>query len=128
MSFLLDTNVLLWVASNPQRIPSKIMAELLDLDTPNYFSVISIWEVAIKSALNKPDFQYDAVQLRLGLLTNRWEELNFTGDHAAAVTTLPMLHRDPFDRALIAQAISEGLTLITSDEKMGAYGAMVRVV
>ena len=85
------------------------------------FSAASIWEVAIKSALGRPDFRADPHLLRRGLLDNGYEELAITSAHAAAVSQLPHLHRDPFDRILVVQATAEGCTLLTADAALAAY-------
>ena len=92
------------------------------------FSVASIWEVAIKSARGRPDFDLDAYVFRSRLLQAGFGELVVTGEHAVAVTHLPYLHRDPFDRILLAQARVEGLTLLTVDQRLSEYGAPVRRV
>lgn len=128
MSYLLDTMVLLWIATSPEIIPDDVRAELSDLQNPHLFSSISIWEVAIKSALKKPGFDVDPELLRAGCQANDWAELDFTGKHAIAVSRLPAIHGDPFDRALVAQATSEGRVLLTSDDRLGEYGDMVRVI
>ncbi|MBL0923166.1 MAG: type II toxin-antitoxin system VapC family toxin [Sphingomonadaceae bacterium] len=128
MSYLLDTMVLLWMASTPEILPDDIRAELSDLNKPHIFSSISIWEIAIKSALKRPDFDVDPVALRTGCIANDWMELDFTGRHAIAVSQLSSVHDDPFDRALIAQAISEDRILLTSDSKLAKYGESVRLI
>lgn len=105
-------------------------AELLLLDPQNkpVFSAASIWEVVIKSDLGRDDFRADAHQLRRGLLDNGYEELPISSAHAAAVSQLPPLHKDPFDRLLIAQATAEGLTLVTSDAIVATYPGPIRKV
>jgi PIN domain nuclease of toxin-antitoxin system len=99
-----------------------------DLDNELLFSVVSLWEVAIKSARGRDDFQVDARLLRRTLLNNGYEELAVTGEHAVAVADLPPVHRDPFDRILVAQSIVEGITLLTSDPRVAQYPAPVRKV
>jgi PIN domain nuclease of toxin-antitoxin system len=93
-----------------------------------WFSVCSIWEIAIKGALGRPDFKVDPVRLRRGLLEGGAQELTITSAHALATADLPPIHKDPFDRLLIAQAHVEGLTLLTSDAAVGQYGGRVRKV
>jgi PIN domain nuclease of toxin-antitoxin system len=128
MAYLLDTMVLLWMAETPEHLPDDIRDELSDLANPHFFSSISIWEVAIKTALRKPGFDVDPALLRAGCLANDWAELDFTGDHALAVSQLSLVHGDPFDRALVAQAKASGKILLTSDDRLGAYGNWVRIV
>jgi PIN domain nuclease of toxin-antitoxin system len=92
------------------------------------FSAASLWEVAIKSGLGREDFKVDASVLRRGLIDNGYLELPIAGDHVVAVAALPPLHRDPFDRLLVAQAQVEGITLLTSDPLVAAYPGPVRKV
>ncbi len=93
-----------------------------------YFSVLSIWEIAIKAALKKPDFDVDAIIVRNQLLNSGWHEIPFIGSHAVAIRNLPHTHGDPFDRGLVAQAIVENMTLLTGDKILADYGAMVRLL
>lgn len=92
------------------------------------FSVASIWEVAIKTARGRAEFHVDAEELRGGLLGAGYQELDVTGAHAIAASRLPLLHKDPFDRMLVAQATVEGATLLTVDAAVARYGAPVRLV
>ena len=92
------------------------------------FSVASLWEVAIKASLGRHDFKADAALLRRGLIENGYLELPVAGEHATAVAALPMLHRDPFDRLLVAQAQVEGILLLTSDPLVAAYQGPIRLV
>ena len=120
MKLLLDTHLLLWAAAGAGLSPAA--AERIgDPQNEVLFSAASIWEIAIKSALGGPDFHVDAGVFRRALLDSGYEEMAITGAHAAAVATLPDLHRDPFDRLLIAQAIVEGVTLLTADAAVLAY-------
>ncbi len=122
MLYLLDTHLLLWAAYEPDRL-SPQTRELLDAgDNALLFSAASIWEVAIKASLGRDDFVADANVLRRGLVENGYRELPITSAHAAAVATLPALHRDPFDRILVAQARVEGVPLLTSDTTVAGYG------
>jgi PIN domain nuclease of toxin-antitoxin system len=99
-----------------------------DLGNDLFFSAISIWEIAIKQALGKPGFDIPAREVRRGLLENGYREVALTGAHGIAVESLPLLHGDPFDRALIAQAMVEDLTLLTSDKKVAQYpGPILKV-
>ena len=128
MRVLFDTHLLLWAASSPQRLPKAALSILKARDTVPIFSAASIWEVVIKSGLGRADFQVDAQRLRQGLLLHGYEELAISGGHALAVRGLPALHKDPFDRILLAQAQSESLTLLTVDKELGAYGPPCRLV
>lgn len=126
MKLLLDTHLLLWAASSPQRLPAEALALLENEDNQPVFSVASLWEVAIKASLGRDDFKADAALLRRGLLENAYLELPVAGEHAVAVAALPMLHRDPFDRILVAQAQVEGISLLTVDPLVAAYQGPIR--
>jgi PIN domain nuclease of toxin-antitoxin system len=92
------------------------------------FSVASLWEIAIKRGLGRDDFRVDTRLLRRGLIDNGYAELAITSEHVVAVDSLPPLHRDSFDRLLIAQATAEGVTLLTSDKALAAYLGPIRAV
>ena len=134
MRLLLDTHILLWasgwIAGPPGVDPMPPEAARLIDDTGNelVFSVVSLWEVATKSALGRPDFTVDARLLRRGLLDNGYVELAILGEHAVAVASLPPLHGDPFDRLLVAQSIAEGVQLLTSDRAVAQYPGPIRRV
>lgn len=128
MRLLLDTQLLLWAAYAPSRVPEGACALIADLRHEMVFSAASIWEVVIKRGLDRPDFQVDARRLRRGLMENGYIALPITGEHALAVAGLPPVHKDPFDRMLVAQALSEGFPLITADKRLAAYPGDVRVV
>ena len=128
MKFLLDTHLLLWAAGEPERLPAEARKLLEAPEHELVFSAASLWEVAIKSGLGREDFKVDASVLRRGLVENGYLELPIAGDHVVAVTSLPMLHRDPFDRLLVAQAQVEGITLLTSDPVVAGYPGPVRKV
>lgn len=128
MRLLLDTQLLLWGAFRRNRLSAAARTLILDSENQLVFSVVSLWETAIKTALGREDFRVDARVLRRGLLDNGYEELDVTGEHAVAVAQLPPLHKDPFDRLLITQSIVEGLTLITADPMIARYPAPVRRV
>ena len=125
---MLDTHLLLWASLRVEFLPSGVPDILNDPANQLLFSVVTIWEVAIKFALRRPDFTTDPVVLRQGLIDNAYTELPITGPHAAAVSGLPPIHKDPFDRMLVAQAMVEGITLLTADRVLGRYPAPVRVV
>ncbi len=128
MKFLLDTQLLLWAAYVPERIPETARALIEDIRNEMAFSPASIWEVVIKRGLNRPDFTIDPRRLRRGLIDNGYIELPITSEHALAVSNLPPLHKDPFDRMLVAQALTEGLPLLTADATLAEYPGDVRLV
>ena len=128
MRLMLDTHLLLWAASRPERIPSEVRALIEADETELLFSAASIWEIAIKSSLGREDFRIDARRFRTALLNTDYVELPITGQHAAAVVPLPLIHRDPFDRMLVAQASIEAATLLTADPVVGQYPGSIRLV
>lgn len=129
MNYLLDTQLLLWAAAGDTGKLSVEAARLIaDPDNLLMFSAASLWEVAIKAALARPDFEVDPHLLRRGLLDNGYRELPITSQHTVAVTHLPALHKDPFDRLLVAQATVEGVTLVTADEVLAEYPGPIRRV
>ncbi len=128
MRLLLDTHLLLWAAGQSARLSPQARSLIADPDNDLLFSAASLWEIAIKAELGRADFRVDATRLRRGLLNNDYRELPITGEHAVAVPGLPMIHKDPFDRLLLAQAMVEGLVLLTSDPIVAQYPAPVRQV
>ncbi len=128
MKLLLDTHLLLWAAGQPERLPKAARRLLDDPKNELLFSAASLWEVAIKSTLGREDFRVDPRLLRRGLLDNGYQELAVTSQHAVSIDSLPLLHKDPFDRLLLAQALSEGITLLTTDAILASYPGTVRKV
>ncbi|HYA18604.1 MAG TPA: type II toxin-antitoxin system VapC family toxin [Bryobacteraceae bacterium] len=128
MKLLLDTHLLLWAAGQPKRLPAEARRLIEDPGNEPLFSPASIWEVALKSALGREDFQADARILRRGLLDNGYSELPVLSEHAAATADLPPIHKDPFDRLLIAQSLVEGIALLTADPLVARYSRSVRKV
>jgi PIN domain nuclease of toxin-antitoxin system len=128
VKLLLDTHLLLWAAGLPERLPVEAARLLEDEANTLLFSAASLWEVAIKSGLGRDDFRVDARLLRRGLLDNGYEELPILSAHAVMVDALPEIHKDPFDRMLVAQAQHEGITLLTSDAVVARYPGPVRLV
>ncbi|PTN34924.1 type II toxin-antitoxin system VapC family toxin [Desulfonatronum sp. SC1] len=128
MKLLLDTHILLWAAGNPEKLSEKARAILLEPSNSLFFSAASIWEVVIKQGLGRDDFKVDAQRLRKMLILNRYSELSITSEHVLRVHALPTLHKDPFDRLLIAQSLSEGMLLLTVDEAVIAYQGGVLAV
>ena len=128
MTVMLDTHVLLRAAGDPAKLPPETLELLEDPGVELVYSAASIWEVAIKSGLGRADFTVDPRLLRRGLLENGYTEMPVTGSHAAAVDRLPPIHRDPFDRILVAQALVEGQTLLTADEVVARYRGPVKLI
>ena len=126
MKLLLDTHLLLWAAGEPKRLPKRIRTLLEDQDNELLFSAASLWEVVIKSGLGRKDFRVEARLLRRGLLDNGYSELPIVSDHVVAVESLPPIHKDPFDRVLVAQATVEGITLLTNDSVVAQYPGPIR--
>ena len=127
-SVLLDTHLLLWAAICPEKLSLDAREIISDNNVSLVFSVASIWEVAIKKGLGRADFVVDARLLRRGLLDNGYNELAILSEHVVAIDALPNIHKDPFDRILIAQAIFEGIILLTADPVVGRYQGPVRMV
>lgn len=128
MKLLLDTQLLLWAAGQPERLSKAAHKLLNDPRNELIFSAASLWEVAIKSSLGREDFRVEPRLLRRGLLDNGYVELPVTSQHAVSIDSLPPLHKDPFDRLLLSQALSEGITLLTSDSTLTRYPGPVRKV
>lgn len=128
MNLLLDTHLLLWAASEPKRLSAGVRTLLLDPANQLVFSAASLWEISIKNGLERADFNVDTRRLWRMLLVSGYRELPVTSEHAVAVNELPRLHKDPFDRILVAQARVEGLTLLTVDKAVAKYGDGVRMV
>jgi PIN domain nuclease of toxin-antitoxin system len=125
---LLDTQLLLWAAFAPERLSTKANRHLRSPDVPLAFSLASIWEVSIKTSLARPTFAVDPALLHRSLLAEGFTEVPILSAHLVRVARLPWVHRDPFDRLLVAQALEEGLTLLTADAGLKGYGRFVRVV
>ncbi|MEI2805520.1 MAG: type II toxin-antitoxin system prevent-host-death family antitoxin [Albidovulum sp.] len=128
VKLLLDTHLLLWAAGEPGRLSAEARASIEAPENELLFSAASLWEIAIKRGLGREDFRVDVRLLRRGLLDNGYGELPVGSEHAVAIDGLPPLHKDPFDRLLVAQALVEGVTLLTSDERVAQYPGPVRKV
>lgn len=128
MKLLLDTHLLLWAAGTPDRLSKEARTLIEDKENELFFSVASLWEIAIKHGLGRNDFKVDARLLRRGLLDNGYSELPIGSEHAVAINDLPLIHKDPFDRMLVAQAMVEGFVLLTVDEIVARYPGAVRKV
>lgn len=126
MKLLLDTHLLLWTAGVPNRLSAATRKLIQDPANELLFSAASIWEVTIKRGLGRTDFQADPRLLRRGLLDNGYGEVPILSEHVVAIDSLPPIHKDPFDRLLVAQATVEGITLITADSVIVRYPGPVR--
>jgi len=124
MRILLDTHLLLWALSSPGKL-SKRARQRID-SSEVYVSAASIWEISIKSALGK--LVGNPEEVLAGVEPAGFNHLSIVGGHAAKVAELPCIHKDPFDRLLVAQARFEPMILLTDDEVLGGYGDFVEVV
>ena len=128
MKLLLDTHLLLWVAEGSEKLSAAARTLIESPANDLFFSAASLWEIAIKKGLGREDFRVSVRVLRRGLLDNGYSELPIGSEHAVAVESLPLIHKDPFDRILVSQATIEGFTLLTADALVGQYGDPVRMV
>jgi len=128
MKLLLDTHLLLWAAGERKRLSKQARTLIDNPDNELLFSAASLWEVAIKRGLGREDFKVDARLLRRGLLDNGYSELPIISDHVVATESLPPIHKDPFDRVLVAQATVEGVTLLTIDSLVAQYPGPIKTV
>jgi PIN domain nuclease of toxin-antitoxin system len=128
MKLLLDTHLLLWAAEGKRNLSKVARTLIADPENELLFSAASLWEIAIKHGLGRADFKVSTRLLRRGLLDNGYTELPIAGEHTVAVEDLPPIHKDPFDRLLVAQATVEGITLLTVDRLVAQYPGPVRKV
>ena len=128
MKLLLDTHILLWAAQGSEQLSSKAKTLIEDPENQLYFSAASLWEIAIKNKLGRADFKVDLAVLRRNLLDNGFEEIAINSAHAIGVDALPNIHKDPFDRMLIAQTAVEGITLMTADSLVAEYPVAIEYV
>jgi PIN domain nuclease of toxin-antitoxin system len=125
---LLDTHVLLWVAAEPRRLPLEVRERLESPDNDVLFSAASIWELAIKMQIGRVDLGVSPEKLADEAVRRGFDELPVTAAHAAGVRRLPLHHRDPFDRLLVAQALHEPARLLTVDRALEPYSDLVEVI
>jgi PIN domain nuclease of toxin-antitoxin system len=128
MRILLDTHLFVWALTDPKRLSAQALLFIEDRRNKLVFSAASLWEITIKRGLGRIGFRFDPRILRSTMLEQGYEELPVLGSHAVAVDSLPPIHKDPFDRILIAQAMVEGITLLTADAIMAQYPGPVRKV
>ena len=128
MKLLLDTHIILWAAGCPERLPEPARSVLAARENSLFFSAANIWEIVIKLGLGRDDFKVDPYRLRKMLVTHGYTELPITAEHALRVDTLPALHKDPFDRLLLAQARTEGMLLVSADAAVAQYQESVLAI
>jgi PIN domain nuclease of toxin-antitoxin system len=128
MRILVDTHLLLWATARSRRLSKEARRLLENPRNEVHFSAASLWEIAIKLGLRRANFQMDLGRLRRALSEMGFLELPVTGAHAERLAALPPIHKDPFDRMLVAQSLCEPLVLLTNDEALAKYGELVRVV
>lgn len=126
MRILLDTNVLLWALAGSPRIEAA-RDVILEPSNEIFVSVVSWWEIAVKTSIGK--LQGDVARMRAEAMdVSGFLELPVKGGHAEALSTVPLLHRDPFDRMLVAQALSEPMRLLTGDSQLARYSELVFLI
>ncbi len=125
MRILLDTHILLWALIEPAKLSAQGRAALEDPDNDVVFSAASVWEMSIKAALGRPDFQTSPQTVVQAALSSGFAELPVRSSAALKVASLPHHHRDPFDRLLIAQAMTEPAVLYTADAQLTTYSDLV---
>ncbi|MBT7204409.1 MAG: type II toxin-antitoxin system VapC family toxin [Deltaproteobacteria bacterium] len=125
---LLDTHLLIWAASTPEQLSSEALSLLQNAKYQLYFSAVNLWEITIKHGLGRQDFRVDPSLLHRGLIENGYIELVVKSFHCIALEQLPAIHKDPFDRMLVAQAVSEGMLLLTSDSVVAEYPGPIQLV
>ena len=128
MKLLLDTHLLLRAAAQPKKLSPAALALIEAPENELMFSAASLWEIAIKAGLGRQDFVVEPGLIRRGLLDNGYDELPVSSAHAVALTRLPAIHKDPFDRILVAQAQVEGIVLVTSDDAVSQYPGAIQQV
>jgi PIN domain nuclease of toxin-antitoxin system len=128
MKYLLDTELLIWVPVADRRLSQTVLSLLGSAENEFLFSTASLWEIAIKHGLRKPGFPFEPRGIRNRLLLSGYEELPVLGEHVLAVENLERIHKDPFDRLLIAQATVEGVILLTSDKTVARYKGPIQKV
>lgn len=128
MRVLVDTHLLLWAVASSRRLPKEARSLILEAANEVFFSAASVWEVAVKSTLRRRDFRANPTVFVRALAQSGFSELPVTAAHAARVVGLPAIHRDPFDRLLVAQSLAEPMMLLTNDAVLVGYGPLVQLV
>lgn len=125
MRLLLDTHILVWALITPKRLNTRTRAALEDRHNDVMFSVASVWEMAIKAALGRADFQVSPDVMVQAAVDSGFREVTIKSQVALLAASLPPYHRDPFDRMLVAQAINESAALYTADRQLAVYSELV---
>lgn len=125
MRILFDTHALIWFLSDSPKLPRAVRKSILSLDNELFFSSVSILEIAIKHSLKPDDMPCPPEEVRTDALESAITELPFLSSHASRVGELPWIHKDPFDRMLVAQAMDEGMLLLSHDANVVRYGDYV---
>jgi PIN domain nuclease of toxin-antitoxin system len=128
VKLLLDTHIILWAAGQPEKLSESVRTRMTAAENSLYFSAASMWEIVIKLGLGRDDFKVDPHRLRKMLVIHGYTEIPVSSEHVLRVLGLPLLHKDPFDRLLLAQARSEGMLLVTADAAVAQYGESVMMV
>jgi PIN domain nuclease of toxin-antitoxin system len=128
VNYLIDTQLMVWAASERRKLSRKAIETLELEDNSLWVSVVSYWEVVLKSAARRGGIQLEVSPFRAGLLQNGYIELPIEARHIFPLAKLPWVHSDPFDRLLVSQAIAEGMVLLTADRALAEYGDPVRLV
>lgn len=128
MKLLLDTQIVLWAAGQPERLSKSARTLLTTPENLLFFSVASLWEIVIKRGLGRADFEVNPRRLRKMLIAHGYSELAVGAEHVLAIEALPPIHKDPFDRLLLAQARTEGMLLLTVDASLSQYKESVLTV
>ncbi len=128
MKLLLDTHILLWALADSPLLSEKARRLVGDADNDCFYSPVSLTEIAIKHRKHPADMVLSATEARAAFLAAGFTESPFAARHAAELDTLPPHHADPFDRMLLAQAASEGIKLLSHDDRMALYDGIVEPV
>lgn len=128
MRLLLDTHIILWALTADPRLTAPTQDLLLDPHNDVFFSAATLWEIAIKHSLRRESMPISAEQAMRLFVEAGYEELSITAAHAAKVETLPPLHNNPFDRLLVAQALTEPMRLVTHDRLIASYSDSILLV
>lgn len=128
MRLLLDTHLLLWSLTEPERLSATARALIGDPTHRPVFSIASIWELVQKRTRPRQELVPEPGYFRATLIQSGYQELPIRAEHVLAIADLPLLHKDPFDRVLLGQAIAEGMLLVTADDMLRRYPGPIRAV
>lgn len=121
MAYLLDTHAFLWFVAGDDQLPASVKKKLSDINQSCFLSIASLWEIAIKKQIGKLDLKIDFEELFRFAERNQIEIISINETHLTTLLNLEFINNDPFDRVIVAQAISEDLTLISRDKKLKNY-------